>query len=125
MAALSQELNTSKAVYPEYLKDRQAAIGRALQFMGDPKTRARGYASLDSLWQDDELRRQVERSTVSPTAQQGITYAYYVVWQQETSATAKGDTPALMGPALRDACRKVAATLERCRVGRPRPCRRR
>ena len=114
VAALSQELNASKAVYPEYLKDRQTAIGRALAFMGNPKTRARGYASLDSLWQDDELRRQIERSNISPTAQQGITYAYYVVWQQEASAAAaKGEVVAPMGPALRDACRKVAATLEK------------
>jgi hypothetical protein len=117
--AMAAELAESKAIYPEYLKAWQVQIAFALTQMGAPATRARGYATLDRLWDDDELRRQVERSGAGTAAKQGITYAYYIVWEEETARAGPKEPVAPYARVLRDACRQVADTLEKMRTWPP------
>lgn len=109
-ARLAQSLYASKAVWPEYRKQRLGELARALALMSDPARRAEGYARLQTVWNGDHLRRQIEAGPTGAEAAQGIAYAYYRVAGRLRSAP--GGAAATEAYQLETGCRKIAEVFE-------------
>ena len=110
-AFLAEGLHESKAVYPEYLKQRLERLASALEIMENPLQRAHGYARLADLWNDDRVRRQLELGGFTAAGARGVLFAYHVV----IPPMGQSADPAVLAVAadLRQACRAILRVCDR------------